>query len=91
MEKYGFGNWKDISSHVGFGKTEKQCRNYYQKYFLEQPNCLPEKVEIMSKMKNELKIDIKAQPMDIEIQELDQTQSVMIVEQTSIKQKSIPS
>ncbi len=34
LEKYGFGNWIDISSHIATDKTKQECCDHYHKYYL---------------------------------------------------------
>ena len=50
MMKYGFGNWGDIAQHLNSGKTARQIRKYYRKYYLLQPNRLPLTIEPISRM-----------------------------------------
>lgn len=38
MQLYGFGNWADIASHVGGGRTRAEVESHYRRCYLESPN-----------------------------------------------------
>jgi len=38
MQLYGFGNWADIATHVGGGRTRQEVEAHYRRCYLESPN-----------------------------------------------------
>lgn len=32
--QYGFGNWRAVAEHLGFEKTEQECEDHYERFYL---------------------------------------------------------
>ncbi|EGR34073.1 transcriptional adapter 2, putative [Ichthyophthirius multifiliis] len=38
LERFGFGNWADLSDHIGSDKTKDEIEKHYEQYHLDQQN-----------------------------------------------------
>ena len=49
LEKFGFGNWRDISKHMGMSKSHKEIKRHFNSCYLNQPNRMPDQLNILTK------------------------------------------
>jgi len=49
LEKCGFGNWVDISEHIGGTKSAEEVEKHYDSYYITQKKSLPPINEILTK------------------------------------------
>ena len=43
LERFGFGNWLDISEHLSSEKTKEEVEQHYEILYLNVPNFVPSK------------------------------------------------
>lgn len=36
LERYGFGNWMEISDHIGSGKSKEEVEDHYETVYLKE-------------------------------------------------------
>ena len=53
-ERFGFGNWGDISEHINTDKSKEEVERHYEDYYLSQKNLMPPPVSLSSRDKNTL-------------------------------------
>ena len=41
LEKFGFGNWNDITDHISTNKSKDEIQNHYEQIYLGQISYLP--------------------------------------------------
>ncbi len=41
LEKFGFGNWADISEHVGTDKTKEDLERHYEDVYMSSKKFVP--------------------------------------------------
>jgi len=60
LEKFGFGNWQEISEHIGTGKPKEEIEDHYEQVYLKdgQPDFLPTENLISSRDPNTMELTV---------------------------------
>ncbi len=59
IEKFGFGNWHDISEHMG-SKSPSEIESHYETQYLSNKNYFPNKSQLLTQRLKNNKLNIKS-------------------------------